>query len=192
MRKPNVAKPERRRESYRGTSLIIRSYATGVHGKAWCDGRELASVEGVSETDVLSLLQESVDAAIVVETARDAVPYPGHDAYERALAHNLHKVDDKQRLMLDAHRRARVHTLSGEQLAEAAGFRSWSAARIRYASIGRMLGESMLFQPYDRVAGSPMWLSLIGEAETPGDLRSTSRWTMRDQLITAIDDVGIL
>jgi hypothetical protein len=189
MKKQNAPKPNRQREAYRGTSLIVRSFPTGVHGKAWCDGREISDVEGVSESDVMAVLREKVDAAIVVETEPDTVPYPGDEEYQRALKFNLEKLSAKQRLMLDAHMKARAHKLSGEKIAEAAGLASWSAAKHQYAKVGKILGESMLFQPCDRVAGSPMWLLLVAVAEDEETLGQDAEWSMRPQLVAALDSV---
>lgn len=192
MTKQNIPKIDRQREAYRGSSLIVRVFPTGVHGKAWCDGREISDVEGISASDVLAVLREKVDAAIVVETTPGSVPYPGNEEYERALKFNLEKLSAKQRLMLDAHMKARAHKLSGEKIAEAAGLTSWSAAKHQYSKVGKILGESMLFQPCDRVAGSPMWLLLVAVAEdekTPGP---EARWFLRPQLVAALTAVGVL
>ncbi len=192
MKKQNVPKIDRQREAYRGTSLIVRSFPTGVRGKAWCDGREISNVEGVSESDVLAVLREEVDAAIVVETTPDTVPYPGDEEYKRALKFNLEKFSAKQCLMLDAHMKARAHKLSGDELAAAAGLSSWSLAKNQYAKVGKMLGESMLFQPCDRVAGSPLWFQLIAVTEEDETLGPEAKWSMRTQLVAALDTVGVL
>lgn len=190
MKKAEPVKFERRRESYRGASLIVCKTVAGAQGKAWSDGRELASLQGGTEDAVLELLCARVDASITLEVERDAVPYPDQEAYGRALTWHAKKVGAKNRLMLAAHLRAPDCTLSGEALATASGCRSWASARTQYALLGRMLAEAMLFQPFDRVQGSPMWMSMIAVPDREQNLGADTRWQMRPQLVDALRQVG--
>lgn len=190
MKKPEPIKFERRRESYRGDSLIVCRTAGGALGKAWSDGREIAALQGESEASVLESLCARVDASITLEVERDAVPYPDQEAYGRALSWHASKVGAKNRLMLAAHRRAPDCTLSGEALATASGCRSWASARTQYALLGRMLAEAMLFQPFDRVQGSPMWLSMLAVPDHDQSIGADTRWQMRPQLAAALVQVG--
>ncbi|MBX9606724.1 MAG: hypothetical protein K2Y51_10915 [Gammaproteobacteria bacterium] len=190
MKKPEATKYERRREAYRGASLIVCRTVSGALGKAWSDGREIASLTGTSEDSVLELLCARVDASITLEVERDAVPYPDQQAYGRALAWHAKSVGAKNRLMLTAHRKAPACTLSGEALAEVSGCRSWASARTQYSLLGRMLAEAMLFQPFDRVQGSPMWLSMLAVPDREQSLGADTRWQMRPQLAAALVQVG--
>jgi hypothetical protein len=189
MKKPEATKYERRREAYRGASLIVCRTVSGALGKAWSDGREIASLTGTSEDSVLELLCARVDASITLEVERDAVPYPDQQAYGRALAWHAKSVGAKNRLMLTAHRKAPACTLSGEALAEVSGCRSWASARTQYSLLGRMLAEAMLFQPFDRVQGSPMWLSMLAVPDREQSLGADTRWQMRPQLAAALVQV---
>lgn len=190
MKKPEPVKSARRREAYRGASLIVCRTASGALGKGWSDGREIASIEGASEDSVLEMLRERVDASITLEVSRDAVPYPDQQAYARALSRHAGQLGAKNRLMLGAHLRAPSCTLSGEALTEASGCRSWASARTQYSLLGRMLAEAMLFQPFSRVHGSPMWLSMIAVPDRENGQGADTRWQMRPQLAAALKEVG--
>lgn len=183
--------PERSRESYRGTSLIARTYRKTVRGKAWIDGREIAAIEGVSEPDVLASLRELVDAKIVVESGEGEQPYPDEAQYKQALLTNLVQLTDPQRLILTAHYRARTRSISAADMALAAGFRTWTAAYQQYSRVGRLLGQSMLFEPRARTSGAPGWMLVL--AETDGEASEAERrWSMRPQLAGALKSTDLV
>ena len=183
---------ERSREAYKGTSLIARTYRKTVRGKAWCDGREIASIEGLTEPDVLTALRELVDAAFTVETIPGSVRYPSTKAYEMALQSNLEHLTDKYRLMLCAHYKAPDRTLTMRDLADAAEYPTWTSADRHYNTVGRMLGESMLFQPRARASGFPIWMLMIAEGANKDDPGVECRWRMRGQVASALESVGVV
>ncbi len=183
---------ERSREDYRGTSLIARTYRKTVRGKAWLNGREIASIEGVSEPDVLASLRALVDAAIVVEDDASEVPYPDPETYTRALQASVERLSETQRAMLRTHYRAARRTVTATELAAAAGYRTWTTAHQQYARIGRTLGQAMLFEPRSRSGGVPAWVLVLADSADADKPDSRRRWRMRDQLADALKAAGIV
>ena len=190
MKKPQPVRIERQRESYRGASIIARAYTGRVKGKAWIHGREIASVDGVSEPDVLAALREQVDAVIVVETDPCSVPYPDDAAYRAALETIRSRLTERQRTLLQAHVRARRHAATGAALAESVGFPSWQSARQPYSNVGRALGEAMLFQPRNHNR-APLWMLIVAEPDADNGIGPDTSWTMRPQLVAALAAVRI-
>ncbi|MEX2479332.1 MAG: hypothetical protein WD928_00580 [Gammaproteobacteria bacterium] len=183
---------ERARETYRGSALIARMYRKVVRGKAWCQGREIASTEGDSEADVLTALRGLVDDAFTVETASGAVSYPSVDDYTAALNAHLSHLSERYRLMLRAHYRAPGRTVSAHDLAVAASYPRTSSATLHYAKIGRLLGETLLFQPCARAAGDPNWIRVLAEPLDDPDSEGDVLWRMRDELAEALEQAGLV
>ena len=190
MKKSKTKIPQRQREQYRGVTLIARAFRSGVQGKAWCNGEEIASVESITENSVIELLREHVDRSIVVETAENATPYPAASKYALSLSRNRDKLTNKQLAMLRAHRDAPNRILSEESLTEAAECKRWSSARSQYAILGRWLGESMLFQPLDSAKNSPAWIRIVTYAAASKEGNS-SGWELRAELAEALDNLAI-
>lgn len=186
MIKKKTQTPRRQRESYRGTSLIVRATAEGALGKAWSEGRELAALSGDNEQAVLAALRVAVDALITVETGPGTVDYPDSAAYLAALSQHPGQPTEKMRLMLTAHLKARDRTANGADLAAAGGYPGWPSARQQYAVLGRFLAEAMMFQPRDRVPGSPLWLLMIADCDEPANTGRDVLWTLREALATAL------
>lgn len=186
--KKNRKTLERQREAYRGVVLIARTFATEVRGKAWCHGQEIAAVAGVSESSVMALMREHVDNSIVVETAENSPPYPNAQRYAESLLGHTNDLTTKQLAMLRAHQRAPALALTGESLAEIADCTRWSLARAQYTALGRLLGESMLFEPLPSTKSSPMWIRMVAHTDNPGE-GDQAIWTLRPELACALSQV---
>lgn len=182
---------ERSRESYRGTSLIARTFRSTVRGKAWCDGREIASIEGATEPEVIEALRRIVDEEVTVEAAGQITPYPPDENYERALRTHVERFSEKYLRMLETHASARGGVVTMRELAEAAGYPTLRAAYQQYSKIGRMLGESMLFEPRSNERGSPIWLLVLVEDEDSEEPELERRWRLRKPVREALKALGM-
>lgn len=183
---------DRMRECYRGCTLIVRRYRSTVRGKAWCNGQEIASLEGASEDDVMTSLHRVVDQAFTIETAPGTVAYPSASAYATALRANLDGLSAKYRSMLCAHYHAPDRTLDAQALAEAAAYPRSTVANLHYGKVGRLLGEALLFQPRGRQQGTPNWTLLLAETADESGPECEWRWRMRDEVAAALEAVGLV
>lgn len=183
---------ERVRETYRGADLIARRYGQVVRGKAWRAGRELGSLEGGSEEQVLSSLRAMVDAAFTVEVNRGDAPYPDANSYREAFTALAGRLPVTYRAMLRAHYNAPDRILTAGELAAAADYPKWTSANLHYGLLGKMVGEFLLFQPRSRKTGEPIWTLMLADGVDEAVPEEEWRWQMRPQVAEALHRAGLV
>ena len=177
-------------EIYRGVRVITLGYSEAVRGEALLRGRELISLNGPTELTVIKALHDAVDELITVEASSGSTQFPDDKLYKIAITASENILSEKQKRMLSEHYRAKESTMTLRQLASAVDFRSWVSGKRVYEQLGRLLGQSMLFQPRDKEDGSPDWLRILFEASNisePVDIRPLR---LRAQLCAALRRVS--
>lgn len=150
---------------------------------------------------LVELFKSKLDARDEEERAsRDASGAPSVEAYGEALR-ALGRLPEGHQAMLDAHLAAPDHVITATQLAEAAGYQSYSAANLQYGTLGCRLAEELDWHPPRRKDGSPIWTyALATDAADAGsdahpddeqvdDARESSpefQWRMRPQVVEAL------
>lgn len=133
--------------------------------KRWVDKKYDASASARSEHNIATV-QEYVDAL----TARPPK--------ENELA------------MLRAHVKANI--LTATQLADAAGYQSYSSANVHYGTFGREISEILHLIPKTRVDGSTIWTSVLAHGiDADGELSPEYRWQIHPQLVEALKRLGM-
>ena len=138
----------------------------------------------------MELLRQEVDRSITIETSEDSTAYPAASRYALALSRNRDRVTSKQLAMLNAHRAAPGRIMSEEGLTEISKCKRWSVARSQYALLGRMLGESMLFEPLKSNKNSPEWIRMVA-FEVDSKNGEQIEWQLRAELAEALDSVDL-
>ena len=177
-------------EDYRGCKLVVRKVAASFEGKAWRDDSECAAARGRTAEDVLHDLRAGIDNRFVVEVEEGTVEYPPAERYVSALSAIVGGLPDSYLKMLRAHYNAPARTITATGLAAAAGYKTWSPANLHYGTLGRMLGERLLFQPWSATSG-PVWTMIIASPADRTLAEDHWQWRMRPQVVRAIESLGI-
>ncbi|MBU9589602.1 hypothetical protein [Burkholderia multivorans] len=182
-----------RTENYRGYVLVAREADLGAHCWAWKNKIPVHKV-------VCRTLGEAIGAARRAIDDELGVPLrygPEADAaYTKALASVLPRLTAAQLKMLQAHYHAPDRTITATQLAEAAGYASYSGANLQYGFIGKAMLEAYPLEVEKRRDGTPIFtfaLADAGESERNGDIDDAEwKWRMLPSLAHALRALGIV
>jgi hypothetical protein len=182
---------DRKVEDYRGHKLVAALQLGAYRGRAWRDSDVVAEVEGQSLTHVLELLRSRVDQSFHERVKSRSSP-PSPDEYQKALQRILPTLTDGHVAMLKAHFRAPGRQLTATQLAEAAGYATYSAANLQYGLVGRALFEQLPVELATRVDGSPIYTWALATApDHPALPEEEWVWQMRPELARAIEALAL-
>ena len=181
------------REEYRGCTLIVRTSGGTLKGKAWKGNRELGAAQGGDRASVLEQLKAIVDQLFTTDAGGKSERYPTADDYRKAFLAIQSRLPDGYIAMLRAHYLAPGRVLTTRQLAHAAAYRDWQSANLHYGTLGKMVGEELLFQPRLRPGTEkPIWTLVLATGPIERDEDAEFPWTMRDEVAAAIETLGIV
>ncbi len=136
---------------------------------------------GATPDEALEAAKIWLDRRAEVEArVRATTHIPSVEAYREALS--VIEINAAETAMLDAHIAAPRHTLTATQLAEAAGWDSWSSANLHYGLLGRKIAEAMRWTPPLRPDGTEIWTMAI--ATGPHDIEGGAEIDMAGLLAT--------
>lgn len=95
--------------------------------------------------------------------------------------------------MLKAHYRAPQRKLTSLQLAEAAGYKHFSAANSQYGTLGRKIAEFLGVVPEGTYSnGEPLWITILTKANSEAIEADTGYYQhiLRDEVARALENVG--
>ena len=126
------------------------------------------------------------DFATIARQRVNTDTWPGPDLYARALKEILDDLTDQQLLMLKAHFVAIDHTLTAEDMARAAGYRTYRPANLQYGRLGTRLREAL------GVAGqgAGQKSAILATFIEPDEVHRCGQWVMRPELSTALNKLG--
>lgn len=174
-------------------TLVARLYEGRHHGFLWEAGKvvenDVADSLSAAWTRVCGRLYERLSQAA---EARGAVPLDATETRNAFLAISS-RLSAGQKAMLRAHLHAPDRCMTATQLAEAAGYRGYSAANLHYGLLGAMLYGEMPQRLPVRRDGSPIMTFMLafGQNEDEAPEREWI-WKMRDSIGVGLREAQIL
>jgi hypothetical protein len=182
-----------RTENYRGYVLVARAADLGARCWAWKDNTPIHKAVGRTVGEAIVTARRAIDDELGVPL-RDGAEADA--AYTEALVSVLPRLTAAQLKMLQAHYHAPDRTITATQLAEAAGYASYSGANLQYGFIGKAILETYPMEVEKRRDGTPIFtfaLAGAGGAERNGDMNDAEwKWRMLPALAHALLALGIV
>ncbi len=113
---------------------------------------------------------------------------PSTAEYKTALSSLISDSPEGHLRMLEAHFRAEHHKITATELAEAAGYKNYSAANLQYGKFSRRLCEALSFTPPIGNSGDPTYTYVLATAAKVSAL--DWEWTMRSPIVKALRELG--
>jgi hypothetical protein len=172
-------------ERYRGYDVIFVVDSLMCRGKAWTQGESPIEALGPGVAEVRQDLHRQIDDAL-----HSAKPTR---QFVRALR-RLQQAGrpDSDWAMLKAHYRAPKRTATASELAAAVGFPNYNTVNMRYGLLGQAIYEEALVRLPDdarNVDGKPIYTFVIAHGQRLGN--DDWRWTMRQEVVEAIEELGL-
>jgi hypothetical protein len=129
------------------------------------------------------------DRASAICANRAANGFPCADEVREAFEQL--RMNPAQEAMLMAHRNAPNHILTATELAEAAGYDSYTVANSQYGKLGRDLAYHLDWAPNVRRDGTPVWTYALAEGADEQDrdhgaeFTAHWRWKLRPEVVEA-------
>jgi hypothetical protein len=172
-----------------------------IKGKVWAwrvfnkQKKPVAEGEASSREEADVALAQAVEQIIATRVASRKSGIPTADEYRQALDKAL-KPNSRLWEMLKAHYKAPGSKMSSAQLAEAAGYKDFSATNSQYGKLGRDICEDLNVNPPGTYpeSGEPLWITiLVKEGTTARDL-DTDHFLheMRPEVAEALELLGIV
>ena len=111
---------------------------------------------------------------------------PPTDQYIRGLRLVEKSLHPNHRAMLMAHYKAKGHTLTATELAEAAGYANWRGVNLQYGLFADRLAKAMNWQKPD----DAQYSYAIASFSKPTEREEDWLWHMHPQLVKAIEHLG--
>jgi hypothetical protein len=177
--------------TYRGHKIIAAVFKGEVAAAVYLGKSSATSDRFRSERieDAVALAKRWVDQKYAASAeSRRAAHIATTQEYVDALTARPPK--DNEVAMLKAHAARQIMTAG--QLAEAAGYQSFSSANVHYGTLGRELSEILHLTPKMRSDGTSIWTSVLADGIDPsGELSPEYKWQMHPELIDALKHLGI-
>jgi len=182
--------PDRVVDSYRGYELVAAKSKGECQGVVWKDKKRVHSCSAGSLYDAIRDMKDFVDQQYD-EQVRSRTKPPGGEEYVDAFQRILNDLAGSYIAMLKAHYHAQDQTLTATQLAEAAGYDSYSSANLHYGKVGKLLNDVLPIDLLKRSDGTPIYTSALA---TAGDRTVDEQhwtWKLRPQVAFAIKQLGL-
>jgi len=141
--------------------------------------------QATSREQSIQLTKDQLDAYdSSTQAARSEGGIPTVEQYRQAFD-RLGPLAPSYEAMLDAHLTANDTLISASQLADAAGYKTWSAANLHYGTLGKRLAEELDYNPPTREDGSTVWTYTLATAGGEGHLDDSQLF---EALMRSIDD----
>lgn len=177
-------------EEYRRHKLLSAFHAGQYKGRVWKDGEMLMEITGESVQDVLSKLREFVDGRFLSIASSRTQPTDSAE-YVRAFRNTLSGLSDGQLAMLRAHYRAPNFRITATELANAAGYSTYSAANLQYGNVGKALFEEYPLNIEKYKDGSPIYTFMLATAGNRDVDEKEWVWELRPEVVSAIEWLGL-
>jgi len=131
---------DRVKEDYRQHTILAAWDEGKFKGRVWKDKVVIHDIEGSDIPETIACLKRFIDEKIEVE-ARMAGSTPDETRVLEGLRTISPKLHDGQLAMLKAHYHAEDQVMTATELANAAGYASYSSANVHYGTVGKYLFE---------------------------------------------------
>lgn len=177
-------------EEYKRHTLLSTFHGGHYKGRVWKDKKLLAEIEGASIENVLNKLHAFVDSQLVTLATGRQQP-TNSDEYIAAFRNILKDLSDGQLAMLRAHYLAPNHCITATNLAEAAGYSSYSAANLQYGNAGKAIYEEYPLDIPRRNDGTLIYTFMLATAGNKDADEKEWVWQLRPEVASAIEALGL-
>lgn len=173
--------------------LVARFHKGTFRSVLWSGGKVVFEAEGTLLDEVTGMgLAHLAELQADIAAARNGAA-PTVDEATAALKRLHGRLNDNHLAMLRAHVKAAGHQITATQLADAAGYKSYSAANLQYGLVGAMLLSEMPEALPKRPDGTPILTCAIASGEYPQGVDEAQWvWTMRPHIVAALKASGIV
>lgn len=177
-----------------GGYTLVAKFHKGAHrGVVWSGGKIVDEVQGETLEAVWRALCDRLYERQVALAAARGGKEPSSEEAAKALLRISPRLHTGHKKMLRAHRKMEGQLITATQLAEAAGYSSYSAANLQYGLLGAMLFAEMPENLPKRADGSPiMTCAIASEADHRSAGEEQWVWKMRPHIVEALDAAAIL
>ena len=183
---------QRMNENYRGYSIIAAEVKGTPSAQIFSGKRPIGKrFEGDNVEQVLAKAKGWIDDKMIADNSKQRAPHIA--TVERYLEFlNVENLGDHEIAMLKAHTAARV--LTATELANAAGWDSFSSANAHYGFLGRKAASFLGLELPKHSDGSPAFTFALAESAGEGGLPETGnfQWAIHPELAKAVVSAGIL
>jgi hypothetical protein len=145
---------------------------------------------GATQQDAINAVIEVLKAFDSRERALRAEAYPTAKEVQVAIKAMDRTITPKQWAMLMAHLRAPNHIMTATELADAAGYDSYTAVNIQYGTLGKNLADELDWKPQiEKGNQEPTWtFALAVGADEDGSAKPDAhwRWELRREVVEAL------
>ena len=182
-------KSKRFNEDYRGYRLVATLKDGQFLGRVWKNKEAVFDAVGRDLDDTVRQLKQFADEQIEV-AAMLAGDSPDEDRLTEAFSQIHERFSDGQLAMLKAHFNAPNQIITATELAEAAGYKDYSAANLKYGEVGKMLYE---LAPIDlkKRDGVPVYTYYLAQASEEDETEEHFQWKLRPEVAGAIAKLGL-
>lgn len=181
------------KEDYRGYTIIAAVLKASPAAQIYSGKTRIGGIrfEGDSLDEVVAEARSWIDGKLGADAEKQrAAHIATTERYREFL--NVEKLGDHEVAMLVAHARARV--LTAGELANAAGWDSFSSANAHYGFLGRKAAAFLGLELPTHSDGSPAFTYALAESAGEGGQAETGnfQWAIHPELAKAVVDAGLL
>lgn len=178
------------KEEYRQHSLLAAIHEGECKGRIWLSKKLVHEQPGNDPESLIKELRDWVNSSIS-ERAEAQGETPSQGEVLTAMKQVLPTLSDGQLAMLKAHYLAADQTVTAGELAEAAGYGSFSGANLHYGLIGKTLQEISPIKLLKRTDGTDIYTYYLAEAATESEDEGFWRWKLRPEISDVIRELGL-
>lgn len=168
-------------------TLVAKLYKAAYRGVLWREGKILFQIEGESLDDAFRKLLSLLYEEQLTKAAKRNGLSPSTEEATKALYRIWPKISAGQKAMLLAHHKAKDQRITATQLAQAAGYASYSAANLQYGLLGGLLFAEMPEELPRRGDGTPIMTCAIARGDaSEKDAEDDWVWKMRPHIYDAL------
>ena len=180
-------------EKFGRFKLVARMQKDLARGVLWRDGKKLIEVSAANDSAAYKKLHSDFYQLLIDKAKIQGDRVPEDADVVRALSAIWAQMTDGQVAMLRAHYHAPLHQMTATQLAQAAGYKGYSAANLWYGRAGWLLfGELPRTLPLHTKEGEPVFTSAIAvQAPQRASPDGEWIWEMRPEVARALKLAGL-
>lgn len=180
----------RAKEEYRQHTILAAWNNEKFRGRVWKEKDIIHETEGSDITDTIARLKLFIDEKIEIES-QIAGSTPDETRVLEGMRTIISKLHDGQFAMLKAHYHAEDQSMTATELANAAGYASYSSANVHYGNVGKYLYELAPIDLPKYNDGSPIFTFYLAEAAIESDNEENWKWKLRPEVSKAIEALGL-
>lgn len=182
--------PDRIKETYRRHTIVAALHDGAIKGRVYKNKQVIYESGGDSVESIVDTIKKFIDDSIVGAASNRDKP-PDGEEYVNAFRNVVNELTGGHCAMLKAHYHAENQTLTTSQLAEAAGYSSYSAVNLQYGMVANALNEELPIELPTRSDGTPIATFALATAGNREGSEDQWTWKLRPEVAFAIEILGL-